>query len=486
MHLAKSRLEPWLVAAFTLIFIFVSAYLGYREKYFIYVVPVVLLIGFLVLFAPQKLFFALVFLAPLSITLRFLVPNLPFDFWFPTEPILVFLLVILIAKSLKERYFQSDIKDHPLFWAIIFFLGWIFITASTSEMVLVSIKYFLVRFWFIGVFFYLAFILFRQDQRNINRFLWAYILGLLVVVLFALVKQAGFGFLNQRAAHGASAPFFIDHTSYGAALAFSIPVLMVFAYHAKAAWKKFMYWSLTLLFLIALIFSYSRAAWLSLMLAFGVWVLVALRIKFRTVAIAGSVVAILLFFFMGDIIRNMEKNTTESSGDLMEHVRSIYNIKTDASNMERVNRWNAAIEMFKERPVFGWGPGTYMFLYAPFQRSYDKTVISTNFGTGGNAHSEYLGLMAEAGILGALGYILILVLTLVVGFRGISKIEDKQYRRINIACIMGLITYIAHGFLNNFLDADKIAAPFWGFIAIIIALNIPKRYTEAKAEKELG
>jgi O-antigen ligase len=247
-----------------------------------------------------------------------------------------------------------------------------------------------------------------------------------------------------------------------------------------------MYWSLTLLFLTALIFSYSRAAWLSLMLAFGVWVLVALRIKFRTVAIAGSVVAILLFFFMGDIIRNMEKNTTESSGDLMEHVRSIYNIKTDASNMERVNRWNAAIEMFKERPVFGWGPGTYMFLYAPFQRSYDKTVISTNFGTGGNAHSEYLGLMAEAGILGALGYILILVLTLVVGFRGISKIEDKQYRRINIACIMGLITYIAHGFLNNFLDADKIAAPFWGFIAIIVALNIPKRHTEAKAEKELG
>jgi hypothetical protein len=462
MYLAKSKLEPWLVAAFSLLFIIVSAYLGYLEKYFIYVVPVVLLIGFLVLFAPQKLFFALIFLAPLSITLRFLVPNLPFDFWFPTEPILVFLLGILILKSLKQRYFQPELKNHPFFWSIIFFLGWIFITAVTSELVVVSIKYFLVRFWFIGVFFYLAFIYFRQDKQNINRFLWAYILGLLVVVLFALVKQAGFGFLNQRAAHGASSPFFIDHTSYGAALAFSIPILSVFAYHAKTLWKRLIYWSLTILFVAALIFSYSRAA------------------------IAGSIIGILLFFFMGDIIRNMEKNTTESSGDLMEHVRSIYNIKTDASNMERVNRWNAAIDMFEERPVFGWGPGTYMFLYAPFQRSYNKTVISTNFGTGGNAHSEYLGLMAETGFLGALGYILILTFTLIIGFRGISKIKDIQYRRISLACIMGLITYIAHGFLNNFLDADKIAAPFWGFIAIVVALNIQEKQLNAIEEEAKG
>ncbi len=37
--------------------------------------------------------------------------------------------------------------------------------------------------------------------------------------------------------------------------------------------------------------------------------------------------------------------------------------------------------------------------------------------------------------------------------------------------LLGLITYFAHGFLNNFLDTDKLSVPFWGFIAIIVALE---------------
>ncbi len=87
----------------------------------------------------------------------------------------------------------------------------------------------------------------------------------------------------------------------------------------------------------------------------------------------------------------LERNRDESSDDLGEHVKSISNISSDASNLERINRWNSALRMCKERPVFGWGPGTYMFQYAPFQASEDRTIISTNFGVQGNAHSEYFG-----------------------------------------------------------------------------------------------
>ena len=37
---------------------------------------------------------------------------------------------------------------------------------------------------------------------------------------------------------------------------------------------------------------------------------------------------------------------------------------------------------------------------------------------------------------------------------------------------MGLTTYFVHGFLNNFLDQDKVAAPFWGFTAILVVLDV--------------
>ena len=85
------------------------------------------------------------------------------------------------------------------------------------------------------------------------------------------------------------------------------------------------------------------------------------------------------------------------------------NISTDASNLERLNRWSCALQMFQEKPFLGFGPGTYQFLYAPYQKSSMKTVISTNFGEKGNAHSEYLGPLSEQGFLGAI-FVFVLVL----------------------------------------------------------------------------
>jgi hypothetical protein len=46
---------------------------------------------------------------------------------------------------------------------------------------------------------------------------------------------------------------------------------------------------------------------------------------------------------------------------------------------------------------------------------------------------------------------------------------------------MGLITYWIHGGLNYFLDTEKAAVPFWGFIAALVALEI--YYDDHTAQK---
>ena len=58
--------------------------------------------------------------------------------------------------------------------------------------------------------------------------------------------------------------------------------------------------------------------------------------------------------------------------------------------------------------MFGFGPGTYAFEYARFQKPENITIISTNFGDGGNAHSEYLGPLSEMGVLGLLTTLLLI------------------------------------------------------------------------------
>jgi O-antigen ligase len=170
----------------------------------------------------------------------------------------------------------------------------------------------------------------------------------------------------------------------------------------------------------------------------------------------------------------MEGNDQDSSDNLGKHVQSISNISTDASNLERLNRWSCAIRMFAEKPLFGFGPGTYMFQYAPFQKSSEKTIISTNAADGGNAHSEYLGPLSEQGLPGGLLMLVLAVASISLGVRAYKKQTDPELKMIALTVVVGLVTYYLHATLNNFLDTDKASAAVWGFIAILVALDSRK------------
>jgi O-antigen ligase len=179
------------------------------------------------------------------------------------------------------------------------------------------------------------------------------------------------------------------------------------------------------------------------------------------------------YMYRSDIYLKLEQNRQDSSKDLAKHIQSISNIRTDVSNVERLNRWKSAFRMFKERPVLGWGPGTYMFKYAPFQLFHDKTSISTNRGNMGNAHSEYIGPLAESGVFGSLTFLMILVITLYTAVNLYSRSEsDFHVRLLIIGSTLGLVTYYTHATLNNFLDTDKASALFWGYTAMIVALDV--------------
>jgi len=178
------------------------------------------------------------------------------------------------------------------------------------------------------------------------------------------------------------------------------------------------------------------------------------------------------FTFRTDILIALERNKQDSSKDFRRHISSITNVSTDASNKERLNRWACAIRMFKERPVWGWGPGTYQFLYAPFQKRSEMTIISTRHGDVGNAHSEYLGPLAEQGLLGSVAFLLIVIATMATAAKLYFRTKRRKVRIMAVILLLSLMTYYAHGLVNNFLDGDKLSALFWGFTAMIVALDV--------------
>ena len=93
----------------------------------------------------------------------------------------------------------------------------------------------------------------------------------------------------------------------------------------------------------------------------------------------------------------------------------------------------------------------------------------------GNAHSEFIGPLAEMGILGTLTFILIILLFYITASNLYRRLPKGELRSIVFWVILAFTTYMINGTLNNFLDTDKASVPFWSFIAIITAIDIYDR-----------
>ena len=430
-----------------------------------------LLIVFFAFFAMDKLLLFTFALVPISVQLTEFFPSLEYDLSLPTEPILLGILLLFIFKQIRDRDLDKRIVKHPISYIIYFYLAWMVITTITSTLPLVSLKYFVSKLWFIIPFFFLMVVLFKK-VNNIYLSFWLYIIPFIGVIAYTLINHAPHYF-SQHSANFVMSPFYKDHTSYGAILAMYIPILLGIVSDKTFSFKhRIISFVVFALFILATIFSYTRAAWLSLIAAAMFFIILKLKVPFKYILIVSIALGSVFLIYQSKIMMVLESNNQDSSTNFKEHVQSISNVATDASNLERINRWNCAFRMFKEKPILGWGPGTYQFNYAPFQFSYEKTIISTNAGDMGNAHSEYFGPLSESGILGMLSILLIVIVVYYIGIKNYYTLKDKKLKNLTLATICGLTTYFAHGFLNNFLDTDKASAPFWSFIAIIVAIDI--------------
>jgi len=461
-----------LVYPAVLLFLAVNLWLMTRDVYVLNLLPVVLLLAVIAFFSIDRLLLIIVFFTPLSIPLRHLAGDAGADLYLPTEPLLAGVMILFIWKVIREKNADLRILLHPLAVVIYFYLFWMVVTSLTSTLPLVSFKHTLARMWFIAGYFFVAAHVFT-DFRNIKKYLWAYILSLTLVIFYTLFHQYQYGLFNQQVSHSTVHPFYNDHTAYGAALAFLIPVLAGFVSGRKEKKTHRMFPLIFLIiFLAALVFSYTRAAWVSLVAAGVVFLLIRFRISFTSVVFFLLAGVAFLFMYRTEIMMELEANKETSSTDFATHVRSITNITSDASNAERINRWKSALRMFREKPVYGWGPGTYQFKYAGFQMKKERTYISTNFGDLGNAHSEYLGPLSESGLPGLLAVLALVGASVFTGLRVIHRAREKPVSALALTLLLGLITYFTHGFLNNFLHTDKASALFWGFMAMLVALDI--------------
>lgn len=441
-----------------------------KEWYLWLLVPYLLAVLGTAIFALDKLMLFLIFAIPLSITMS--PEGFGAELSVPSEPIMALVTLLFFLKIFQKGDFDIRMTRHPLTIVIVLYLVWMFITTLTSAYPIVSAKQLLARLWFVVPMYFVMGQVFKNRYHYIKKSFWFYLLPLAAVAIYTMVIHYQHGF-SKTASTWVMFPFYKEHTIWGAVLAFYVPAAIGLLVRLEKQLNiRAVALVVTTILLAAVISSYTRAAWLSLFGALGVYAIFHFKIKFKTLVVLALGFVVLLIPFEDNIRKKFEKNRQDSSEQLSEHVKSISNVSTDASNLERINRWKAAWRMFEKRPITGWGPGTYMFVYAPYQKPWEKTIISTNAGDGGNAHSEYLGPLAEMGIPGLLLVLAFIFAFIWTGSRVVHQSKNNEVRTLALMALLGLITYYIHGFLNNFIDIEKASGPVWLFCAVLVSLDL--------------
>ncbi|MCS7084581.1 MAG: O-antigen ligase family protein [Bacteroidia bacterium] len=394
----------------------------------------------------RRLWLLTVFLVPFSVNLEAYLEGAAISL--PTD----LLALTLCGFVLLKPGLRSGAWKTPVGFAVFIYMAWLGLCVFFSSRPVVSLKFCLSYAWHLVAFWFLSTYFFKQDRKNVA---WA--LGLLttaacVVAFYTLVRHSGSGFsLGQS--YGVMQPFYKEHTAYAASLAAVWGYTVVFAVRNRS----FAYAAATTLLTVAIVFSYTRGAWLGmaawLTLWFGLWLWIR-----RPRALVGLAAALVVGALAASRLSTDKSEKDDRRKSLADRVVSTFNTGTDVSNRERFNRWVAALNMAAERPWFGFGPGTYAMEYAPYQEARFRTKISTNQGDVGSAHNEWLLALSESGVMGAILLTMLFFVPYAAAFRAV--LQDRE-RTLHLAALGAMTTFYAHALVNNFLDQDKVNGPIF-------------------------
>lgn len=349
------------------------------------------------------------------------------------------LLMLLIAGLKRE---PMDLVLRPAHFAVTAFMLWAALSALASpwwETALLGTRFDgLVTQVLYGMIF-LGVSLLGKPRR---KYIWALAAAVTVSNVIALLQLMGldpFGFYpdgtNYYDKFGAYNSAFLGTVGnvglVGQYLCLATPVLVIFGLRSEERREKLLLWAAALLCQIVLVFSQAEAAYVGAL--GGVLVAVPLMLpkaesrKKAALAAGGLVLLglIVAFFWPGD------------SGTLWELSRVLHGDIRDEFGSRRVQIWRAALDLVKERPLLGGGPGTFGERVDIVWERYVEAIRDVRRAAVTNTHNLYIGYLVNHGIPGLLAYLSILACSGVTWLR--RRFEDPYAAAFGCALLCACI-----------------------------------------------
>ena len=354
------------------------------------------------------------------------------------------ILSAIIPLGLITGVYKPQINGKALF-AILIFLSYFIACIPGIAFTFNQISAF--RYFLITIYLYLTalFIGTYTSNHNIKSILRAYILAAFISFLAGLTGYLGlFTDLLMADAFRVKG-LFKDPNVFGP---FFVPAIIIILddMNRKIILKThpFVHGALITLLSLGVIFSYSRAAWINLVVTLFLY----LFLNFKTFHFVQKIRLLICIFILFVIIVVLFLSPFMSDNGITDFLQE--RAKLQNYDNDRFNAHHGGLELINENP-FGFGPGQFE----------NEIVQIIDFKI--DAHSLYIRTAVENGILGFLlffGGIAYVILGLLSAHYGIHN-EQKEILPPSI------IISIIGGLLVNSLVVDTIHwRHFWFFIGL--------------------
>ncbi|MEW6776058.1 MAG: O-antigen ligase family protein [Bdellovibrionota bacterium] len=134
----------------------------------------------------------------------------------------------------------------------------------------------------------------------------------------------------------------------------------------------------------------------------------------------------------------------------------------EASALERLLFWKAAVQTGLEEPFTGTGPATFAHAFANVRPPGMPYLVEF-------AHNEWLQLLAETGVTGLALFLIVIAAYASYAFHPAHPIRDNYYRRLARGAALGLLFLAVHSFFDFPLHIPGNAAIAVALAAILTA-----------------
>jgi len=352
--------------------------------------------------------------------------------------------------------------------------------ALFASVVLVQISFHLTAYWYVtwtkgllwGSYAALFFLVSQVFQQRRPLFVFGFFCAVygFLIALFAIVQEFTFNgkiywVVSPRHGGWIYGPY-VNHAHYANLMEMLVPFALVFAltdWAGKSGRAFFLFAAVVMSSTIFLSMSLGGMIAFSAELAVLSWVLFKGSRSGYSEILTIVLLCIVLILWLAWL----------RPAGLMDRLARLLNPISDAGVTGRVAIVRDSLRMLRDRPVLGWGLGTFPVVYPSYRSFFTNLWVN-------EAHNDYVQTLVETGVVGFAFAASFLVLLCRKGIRNLKLWRSDIQSSMALAAFLGCTAFLVHSLFDFNLQIPANAAFFFALSALVTA-----RFSKSKVNHDL-